>query len=266
MHDLIKLEKHGAVAVITMNRPDQLNPLGKAGDGPAFVQVTEEIISDPSIRCAVLTGAGRAFSAGGDLKAMKERSGAFGGNPADIREGYTKNIHQIVNSLWKFELPLISAVNGPAVGLGMDVACMADMRIAGASAKFGMPFLRLGIIPGDGGAWLLPRIVGLSRAAEMIFTGDLYSADVAVEWGLASKKVDDDKLMDEAMELAQKIAKQPPRALKAAKSLLRQGQSATYDQIMEMSASIQALLHTTDDHMEGVTALLEKRTPTFTGE
>ena len=171
----------------------------------------------------------------------------------------------IVNSLWKFEIPLIAAVNGPAVGLGCDVACMADMRIASASARFGMPFLRLGIIPGDGGAWLLPRIVGLSRAAEMIFTGDLYDADTAVEWGLASKKVDDNKLMDEAMELAGKVAKQPPRSLKFAKSLLRQGQSATYEQIMELSAAMQALLHTTDDHMEGVTALLEKRTPTFTG-
>ncbi|MAI88960.1 crotonase/enoyl-CoA hydratase family protein [Ponticaulis sp.] len=265
MHDLIKLEKHGAVAVITMNRPDQLNPLGKAGDGQAFVDATNEIVADPEIRCAVLTGAGRAFSAGGDLKAMKERTGAFGGNPAQVREGYTKNIHMIVNSLWKFEIPLIAAVNGPAVGLGCDVACMADMRIASASARFGMPFLRLGIIPGDGGAWLLPRIVGLSRAAEMIFTGDLYDADTAVEWGLASKKVDDNKLMDEAMELAGKVAKQPPRSLKFAKSLLRQGQSATYEQIMELSAAMQALLHTTDDHMEGVTALLEKRTPTFTG-
>lgn len=266
MHDLIKLDVQGAIAIITMNRPDQLNPLGKAGDGPAFRDVTEEITSNPDIRCAILTGAGRAFSAGGDLKAMKERSGAFGGNPAQIREGYTKNIHLIVNSLWSFELPLIAAVNGPAVGLGCDVACMADMRIAGASAKFGMPFLRLGIIPGDGGAWLLPRIVGLSRASEMIFTGDLYDADTAVEWGLASRQVDDAALLDEAMAMAEKISKQPPRALKAAKALLRQGQSATYAQIMEQSASMQALLHTTDDHMEGVTALLEKRAPTFTGE
>lgn len=266
MSDLIRLEMRGAVAVMTLNRPDQLNPLGKAGDGDAFVAATSEILANKDIRCAVLTGAGRAFSAGGDLKAMKEKSGAFGGTPAQIREGYTDNIHRIVNSLWKFPLPLISAVNGPAVGLGCDVACMADMRIAGEHAKFGMPFLRLGIIPGDGGAWLLPRIVGLSRAAEMVFTGDLYDADTAVAWGLASRKVSSDTLMDEAMTLAEKVAKQPPRALKAAKSLLRQGQSATYEQVMELSAAMQALLHTTDDHMEGVNALLEKRNPTFTGE
>ncbi len=265
MSDLIQLETRGRVAIMTLSRPDQLNPLGQQGDGAAFAAACAEIVADPEVRCAILTGAGRAFSAGGDLKAMKERTGAFGGSPQEIREGYETNIHRIVNSLWTLDVPLIAAVNGPAVGLGCDVACMADIRIASDTARFGMPFLRLGIIPGDGGAWLLPRIVGLSRASEMVYTGQLYDADTAVAWGLASRKVPADALMDESLALAETIAAQPPRALKAAKKLLRQGLTATYEQIMTLSAATQALLHTTEDHGEGVDALLEKRAPQFRG-
>ncbi len=266
MQDLLKVEKRGKIAIMTINRPDQLNPLGKAGDGDAFVEVTKELAADKELRCCILTGAGRAFSAGGDLKAMKDRSGAFGGSPFEVKNGYTKNIHKIVNSLWNFELPLVAAVNGPAVGLGCDVACMADMRVIGESARFGMSFLRIGLIPGDGGSWLMPRIVGLSRASEMIFTGTMYDADTAIEWGWASRKVPDGELMDAAMELAEKTAAQPPLALRAAKMLLRKAQNADYETIMEMSAAQQAILHHTDDHVEGVTALLEKRAPDFKGQ
>lgn len=266
MQDLLNVEKHGKIAIMTINRPDQLNPLGKAGDGDAFAEVTKDLAADKELRCCILTGAGRAFSAGGDLKAMKERTGAFGGKPADVKDGYTKNIHKIVNSLWNFELPLVAAVNGPAVGLGCDVACMADMRVISESARFGMSFLRIGLIPGDGGSWLMPRIVGLSRASEMIFTGTMYDADTALEWGWASRKATDEGLMDEAMKLAEQVASQPPQALRATKMLLRKAQNADYGTIMEMSAAQQAILHHTDDHVEGVTALLEKRKPDFKGE
>ncbi len=265
MNDVIKHDIQGEIAVLTLNRPEQMNPLGKEGDGDAVAAAVAEITADRNVRCAILTGAGKAFSAGGDLKAMKTRSGAFGGSPADVRDGYTGNIHKIVNALWNCEVPMIAAVNGAAVGLGCDVACMADMRIAGASARFGVTFARVGLIPGDGGAWLLPRIVGLSRASEMIYSCKLYDADTAVDWGLASRKVDDDALMDEALSLAGSIAEQPPRVLRAAKRLLRQGQSATYEQMMQLSAATQALMHMEDDHIEGVDAILEKRTPVFKG-
>lgn len=263
---VIKLEKQGPIVIMTLNRPDAMNALGQDGDGKAIAAACAEITADPEIRCAILTGAGRAFSAGGDVKAMQNKTGAFGGKPHDIRDGYRRNIHVIVRSLYNLEVPLISAINGPAIGLGCDVACMADIRIASEKAKMGVTFLKLGLIPGDGGAWLLPRLIGSSRAAQLLFTGDVIDAQTACEWGLVSQVVPADQLMDEAMSLAKRIAGQPPQALRLAKTLMRQGATTSYDTIMEMSAAAQALMHETDDHMEGVNAILEKRTPDFKGE
>ncbi len=265
MSDSLLLEKRGPVALLTLNRPDTLNPLGQAGDGAAFAAMCTEIETDPAIRCAVLTGAGRGFSAGGDVKAMQARTGAFAGSPYDIREAYRKNIHLIVKSLYNLDVPLIAAVNGAAIGLGCDVACMADIRIASDKARFGVTFLKLGLIPGDGGAWLLPRIIGTSRAAELLFTGKIIDAQTAAEWGLVSRTVAHDTLMDEAMALAAEIAAQPPQALRLAKSLLRRGDTVSYETLMELSAASQALMHHSDDHREGVEALLEKRAADFKG-
>ncbi len=262
---VIKLEKLGPIAILTLTRPEMMNALGQEGDGVAVAEACAEIEADPAIRCAILTGEGRAFSAGGDIKAMKARTGSFGGSPNNIREGYRRNIHKLVKSLYNLEVPLIAAVNGAAIGLGCDVACMADVRIASDTAKFGVTFLKLGLIPGDGGAWLLPRIIGASRAAELLFTGDVIDAATAAEWGLISKAVPGDTLMDEAMALATRMAQQPPQSLRLAKTLLRHGTTASYDTIMEMSAAAQSMMHHTDDHIEGVNAILEKRKPTFEG-
>ena len=263
---VITLEKQGSVATLTLNRPEMMNALGQEGDGAAVVAACQEIEADPAIRVAILTGSGRAFSAGGDVKAMRDRTGAFAGSPYSVREGYRRNIHRIVKALYNLEVPLIAAVNGAAIGLGCDVACMADVRIASDRAKFGVTFLKLGLIPGDGGAWLLPRIIGASRAAELLFTGDVIDAATAAEWGLISKAVPGDTLMDEAMTLANRMAVQPPQSLRVAKTLLRHGTTASYDTIMEMSAAAQSMMHHTDDHIEGVNAILEKRSPAFEGK
>jgi enoyl-CoA hydratase/carnithine racemase len=262
---LVTVEKRGAIAVLTLNRPDKLNALGEPGDGDQVRAACDEINDDQSIRCVVLTGAGRAFSAGGDVKAMKARSGAFGGGSVAIRDNYRTNIHRIVKSIYGLEVPSIAAVNGPAIGLGCDVACMTDIRIAADTARFGVTFLKLGLIPGDGGAWLLPRTVGMSRAAELLFTGDVVDAQTAAAWGLVSRVVPADQLMDSALELATRIAQQPPHALRLAKNLLKHGQTSSYDTLMDMSAAAQAISHLTEDHMEGVDALLEKRAAVFQG-
>ena len=135
------------------------------------------------MRCAILTGAGEAFSAGGNLKAMREKTGAFAGRGRHIREAISGSIHALVRSLWDLEIPLIAAVNGAAIGLGNDVACLADIRIAADNAVFGATFLKIGLMPGDGGAWILPRIVGQTRAAELFFTGDTIDAATARNGG-----------------------------------------------------------------------------------
>jgi 2-(1,2-epoxy-1,2-dihydrophenyl)acetyl-CoA isomerase len=265
MTDVVKLERDGAVAILTMSRPESMNALGEAGDGDAFVSACNEIAADKSIRAVILTGEGRAFSAGGNVKAMLAHEGTFAGNPAMVREGYRGNIHKLLRALYALDTPLIAAVNGPAIGLGCDIACLADIRIAAAGARFGVTFLKLGIIPGDGGTWILPRAIGMSRAAELFFTGRLIDAATAEAWGLVSRVVAPEALMDEAMTIAREIAEQPSYQLRATKMLLRQGQLVGYDTMLELAASTQGLMHHTDDHKEGATAILERRAPTFTG-
>ena len=256
----------GVVLVWTFDRPDRLNALPDLGDGDEIAALCEAANADVSVRCVVLTGAGRAFSAGGDLTAMRDRRDLFEGSGAAIRERYRRVVHRIIRSLYGLDVPLIAAVNGPAMGLGCGIAGTADMIVASDRASFGAPFLKLGIIAGDGGAWRLPRNVGYMRAAELLFTSRSIDAQTALDWGLVNRVVGHDVLMDEALALAGQVAAQPPRAVRMTKSLLRQGRDATLDQILEMSAAFQALAHLTDDHQEGVNAVLEKRAGRFRGE
>lgn len=262
---LISEARRGAVHILTLNRPERLNALPDLEDGDAFAAVCEAINADLSVRCVVITGAGRAFSAGGDLRAMKERRDLFEGSGAEIRERYRRVVHRIVRSLYALEVPLIAAVNGPAMGLGCDIAGLADIRIASDRASFGVPFLKLGIIPGDGGSWLLPRNVGYARAAEMLFTARSIDAETAERWGLVNRVVAHDVLMDEAVATAELVTAHAPQALRMAKTLLRQGRDMNFDQMLEMSAAMQALAHLTADHLEGVSAVLDKRPADFTG-
>ncbi len=263
---VITTEIRGPIAILRLNRPDAMNALGSDGDGAEVRAACDALNADLSIRCVILTGEGRAFSAGGDIKKMADPDGPFAGAGIGIRSHYQRNIHRIARALFSLDMPVIAAVNGPAIGLGCDVACMADIRIASDKAKFGVTFLKLGLVPGDGGSWLLPRAIGMSRAAELFFTGDVIDAATAAEWGLVSRVVPHDSLLDEAFGLAEKIATLPPHALRLTKSLLRQGQTSSYDQALDTASTAQAVSHATDDHREGVAALLEKRDPVFQGK
>ena len=251
---LIQTERRGAIELWTLSRPERLNALPDLEDGEAFAAACAAVNADAGVRCVVITGAGRAFSAGGDLKAMRDRRDLFAGTGAEIRERYRRVVHRIVRSLYGLEVPLVAAVNGPAMGLGCDIAGLADIRLASTEASFGVPFLKLGILPGDGGAWLLPRNVGYS-----------IDAATAERWGLINHVVAPEALIDEALKVAGKVAAHGPQALRMAKTLLRQGRDMNFDQMLEMTAAMQALAHLTDDHAEGVAAVLEKRPADFTG-
>jgi enoyl-CoA hydratase/carnithine racemase len=150
--------------------------------------------------------------------------------------------------------------------LGLDLACMCDMRVAADTAKFASSFVKIGIVPGDGGAWLLPRVIGYSKAAELMLTGDTYSAAEAKEMGLVGKIAPPDQVMAEARKLAERVAANPPRAVRLAKRLLREGQNARLPEMLELSSAFQALAHETADHREALDAFFEKRPPVFTGE
>ena len=259
------VDRSGPVVTLTINRPESRNPLGEPGDGDRFAEAAARINADREVRCAILTGAGPAFSSGGNLKAMRERSQGFAGPGVHLRDAYRHGIHRMVRALWTLEVPLVAAVNGPAIGLGNDVACLADTRIAAEGAIFGATFLRVGLVPGDGGAWLLPRVLGMARAAELLYTADTIDAQTALAWGLVSRVVPADRLMDEARALAERICRQPPDVLRMTKRLLRDGMTQSFDAVMELSAAMQALAHQTEDHQEALAAFFEKRAPRFVG-
>ena len=262
MTDPVLHAREGAVVTLTLNEPATRNAVSPAIT-EALVAHVRRINEDLSVRCVILTGAGEGFSSGGNVKDMKERKGLFAGSPAEIRRGYWHGIQQIPLAMYELEVPSIAAVNGAAIGAGCDLALMCDIRIAGRSAVFAESFMRVGLVSGDGGAWHLPRVVGLSKAYEMTFTGDFVKADEAVRIGLASRCVDDAELMAEATALARRIAAHPSHSLRLTKRLLRDSQQVSLPIALELASSAQALVQHTHDQHEAVSAFLDKRPPAF---
>ncbi|MEZ4430790.1 MAG: enoyl-CoA hydratase-related protein [bacterium] len=253
------------VARITLDRPEARNAYSEEMIGE-LLAVIDRADADDRVRAVVLTGAGKAFSAGGDLKRMRERAGMFGGDTATLRKRYVELIQQIPRRLDRFDKPVVAAVNGPAIGAGCDLACMCDLRIAGRAAQFGSTFVKVGLIPGDGGAWILGRTVGFPRALEMVLTGRIVAADEALAMGLVHRVVDDEALVDAAHDAAAEIAALPPIAVQLAKRATYRSYEMTLDQALELAATYQGITQRTGDHDEAVAAMLERRTPVFRGE
>lgn len=222
MTDLILLEQEGPISWLTIDQPETRNAISDLDMVDAMVSALARLNDDPSVRVIVLTGAGKAFSAGGNLKKLGLPGELGGGRPTQTRRGYLTGIQRIPLAFQTLEVPVIAAVNGPAIGAGCDLACMCDIRIAARSAIFAESFVKMGLVPGDGGAWLLQRVVGYSRAAELSFTGEAINADEALACGLVSKVVADDELRESARNLALKIAANPPEAVRMTKKLLMQ--------------------------------------------
>lgn len=261
----LKYKQDGFVVTLILNKPDTRNPVSDPDVINALVDACDRMNRDMSVRVAILTGAGSAFSTGGNLNWLAAPGGYIDSDPVENRRSYLKDIQRIPLAFAELEVPIIAAVNGPAMGAGCDVACMCDIRIAGRSAIFAESFVKVGIAPGDGGAWLLPRAVGQSRAREMAFTGDKISAEQALKYGLVSQVVDDTELMSAARALAERIAVNPPHAVRLTKRLLNQAERQSLADTLHLSAAFQAIAHTTNDHREAVNAFLERRPPLFTG-
>jgi enoyl-CoA hydratase/carnithine racemase len=245
-----------------MNQPETRNALTGNSAVEEFLQACEAIRLDTTIRCVIVTGAGPVFCSGGNVKDM-QRFFTQDLLPDVICEEYRNGIQRLPRALYHLDVPVIAAVNGPAIGAGLDLSCMCDIRIASNNATFAESFVKVGIVPGDGGAWLLPRAVGMSKASEMAFTGEALSAQEALDCGLVSRVVAPEALVETALGLARRIAANPGAVLRMTKRLLREGERSSLESLLEISAGYQAIAHKTAAHREAVMAFVERRSPRF---
>jgi enoyl-CoA hydratase/carnithine racemase len=248
----LRIETSGATQVWTINMPH----VGNAITGTDFIATLEAAVddanTDTAIRAVILTGQGKIFSGGGNVKEMADRDGMFGLDALDQRRAYIDGIQRIPRALGRLEVPLIAAVNGPAIGAGCDLAMMCDIRIASERASFAESFVQIGIIPGDGGTWFLPRAVGYARAAEMTLTGDRVDASTALEWGMVSRVVPHDDLLPQTCALAERITKNPAHVLRMAKRLLQESRTGSLESTLGMAAAMQPLAHRDPEHEQRI--------------
>ncbi len=259
------LEVEGRVAIMTLNRDDLRNALTGTALVNDIVNATAWVNACEELSVLILTGAGSAFSAGGNIKDMQSRQGIFAGSALEVETSYRQGVQRMTVAMDKTEVPVIAAVNGAAVGAGFDLACMCDLRLASSSAVVGEAFITLGLIPGDGGAWYLQRLVGYQRAAELTLSGRLVKAEEALALGIFLEVVAPDQLISRSLEVAHQIASRPPQAIRLTKRLLRLARSHDLNSVLQQSAAFQGMLHQTDDHLEAVNAFLEKRAGRFSG-
>ncbi|OWJ79629.1 enoyl-CoA hydratase-related protein [Haematobacter genomosp. 1] len=263
MTQAVLIERDGPVAILTLNRPQTRNALSDdvIRELEAFLAAANE---DDSLGCILLTGAGEAFSSGGNVKEMRDGSHPmFAGTPAEMQEAYRRNIQVLPRLFGQLDVPAIAAVNGLAIGAGMDIATMCDIRLASTEASFAESFLRVGLISGDGGAWYLPRVVGYPRAVELALTCRTLNAAEALDWGLVTHVLPPEELMPAAREMAHRIASFAPRSVRLNKRLIRQSMGLPLETALDLAASYQAIIQHTPDHREALLALLERRKPVF---
>ncbi|MBK7127067.1 MAG: enoyl-CoA hydratase/isomerase family protein [Dehalococcoidia bacterium] len=262
MPEFIDYTVEDHVGVITLNRPETMNALNRQMYAE-LEQAFRDAHRDPDVRCVVLTGNGRAFCSGDDVRQImlgEQRDETV----ARLRDAKPKPT-PAGTAVLDCDKPVICAVNGAAVGWGMDLALFADIRIASESAKFGELFIKRGLVADLGGLWRLPRVVGPSKAAELLFTGDIIPAQEAERIGLVSRVVPPAELMPAAMEMARKIAQNPPIALRYMKEGLRRSVHGTMAEMGEYVGNSLAYLFTTEDHKEGALSFVERREPVFKG-
>lgn len=259
--DTLLYEVRSNVAVITLNRPDRMNTLGGSMKPDLARAFFDYARTDERVRAVLITGSGeRAFCAGADIK---ERAGHVTiGTEYFVAQ---KATHDLFRNIEEFEKPVIAAINGVALGGGLEIALCADIRIAADGARFGLPEIKLGVIPAAGGTQRLPRLIGEARAKELILTADLVDAETALRLGIVSRVMPQAELMPAALELAQRIAEHPPLAVRFAKRAINRGMQTDLDSGLEYERYAAAMIIDSDDRKEGMRAFVEKRKPVFTG-
>ncbi len=258
---LVLETREDGVATLTLNRADRLNALN-VELATALAAAVARVAEDPEVRVVVLTGAGKAFCAGGDLGLIREARDRGAGRELEplLRAGM-----QIVLRMRSMPQPVIVAVNGPAAGAGMNLALACDMRIASDQAVFGQNFARVGLFPDYGGTWLLPRLVGKARAAEMFYTGEMIDAREAERIGIVSRVVPHEELTAKTRELAERLAAAPPIPARAVKQVLFGAERAELERALEFEVQTQMECFLSEDCGEGIRAFFEKRAPRFRG-
>ena len=256
--DELVLETRGAVRIIRINRPGSLGAftwtmIDKWSDALVAAQ------SDPAVRVVVLTGTGRGFCSGVDLAELA----AVGDSPIDRKRMLTQRVYKVVRAVDDLEKPLICAVNGTSVGAGMDMALMCDLRIAAESATFCEGYIHLGLVPGDGGSYFLPRLVGVAKALELLWTGDTLGAREALECGIVTRVVPDEQLMDATLDLATRIAEKSPSAVSMIKRHVYQSLRLDLRTSLDLVSSHMGIVQSTEDQAEAMAAFRERRTPQF---
>lgn len=247
---------------ITLNRPEASNAYS-IGMVSALVEILKYADLDNSIRVIVLTGAGKNFCAGGDIKAMKGKSGMFAGESNELREAYQSGIQQIPIIISQLKTPLIAMVNGAAVGAGCDLAAMCDMRIASTEASFAETFAKVGLVPGDGGAFFLTRLIGFGKAMEMFLTCKSFSAIEAREMGLVNQVVLPIELKNKTLELVEQMIALPPIALQMTKKAVSHASQNDLLSHLELMAAYQGITQRSSDHFKAIDGLIEKKKTTF---
>lgn len=269
MADLVQIERRASgVALVTLNDPERLNAMSEAMGG-AIQGAVAALKDDASVRCVVLTGAGRAFSAGGDLDMLVRMTQAGnadrGGPTRAAHRAFMGRFYRMYLSVRELPIPAIAALNGPAIGAGLCVALACDLRVAARDAKLGLNFTRLGIHPGMAATWTLPRIVGSAQAAELIYTGRLIDGEEAARIGLVNRAVPREETLAAALALADEIASAAPVAVRGAKRSLALSERAELGAQLDQEAAEQALCYESADLSEGLAAVREKRAPRFRG-
>lgn len=243
----LRYDEAAPLATITLDRPEARNAYSDEMC-EQLVAALERAEHSDAVRCVILTGAGEAFHAGGDIKAMRARSGMFAGDPAELRARYIRGIQAVPRRIAEFSKPLIAAINGAAIGAGLDLACMCDIRIARAGAKLGSTFVKVGLVPGDGGAYFLTRTVGFPRALELMLTGRVITAEEGLSIGLVHEVVAADQLMHVACERAEAIARNPPTAVQLTKRAAYRSYNADQATALELAATFQGIVQNLEDH------------------